>query len=68
MEIHALGRRRRRYPEGAVSTSMAAEILGVSEKTVYRMIKRQALRPVKVAGRWRFTQESLYNLLSPKSA
>lgn len=57
-----------RFPNGTVGTKEAAALLQVSERTIYRMVTRQQLRPRILAHRYHFILEQLKALLPAEDA
>ena len=47
------------YPEKIMNTQQAAEYLGISLRTVYRLIKNGEIPAKRVGGQWRLARSSL---------
>jgi len=50
-----------------LNVSEVADLLRVSNQTIYNMIKDGRLRPVKIGREWKFMRKDIENILSPKN-
>jgi len=48
-----------RLPSGLLSVKEVARYLAVTERTVYRLLKKNALPSFRVGGLWRFKRDIL---------